>query len=50
MTRSPLKLYLDEHIGRELSKRLRDKGYDAVHGHFKRNYAGRTFAPCIEVA
>jgi predicted nuclease of predicted toxin-antitoxin system len=31
MTGSRLKLYLDEHIWRELSQRLRDKGYDAVH-------------------
>jgi hypothetical protein len=31
MTRSPVKLYLDEHIWRELTQRLRDHGYDALH-------------------
>ena len=31
MTGAPIKLYLDEHIWRELTQRLREEGYDAVH-------------------
>lgn len=31
MTGKPVKLYLDEHIWRELTQRLRDQGYDALH-------------------
>ena len=31
MTGQPLKLYLDEHVWRELTKRMRDRGYDVLH-------------------
>ncbi len=31
MTGAPLKLYLDEHIWRELASVLREKGFDALH-------------------
>lgn len=31
MTGAPVKLYLDEHVWRELTQRLREKGYDALH-------------------
>ncbi len=31
MTGTPIKLYLDEHIWRELTRHLREKGYDVLH-------------------
>ncbi len=31
MTGSAIKLYLDEHVWRELADRLREKGYEALH-------------------
>jgi len=31
VTGTSIKLYLDEHVWRELTQRLRDKGYDALH-------------------